>query len=55
MRAQNFLLEGVLHELYIIYVLFVEHTFLIAAIPMCFHLTILGVSSVKTQLIYCQL
>jgi hypothetical protein len=29
--------------------------FLIGAIPMCFHLNILSVSSVKTQLIYCQL
>jgi len=29
--------------------------FLIGTIPMCFHLNILTVSSVKTQLIYCQL
>jgi hypothetical protein len=28
---------------------------LIGAIPMCFHLNILRVSLVKTQLIYCQL
>jgi len=28
---------------------------LIGVIPMCFHLNILRVSSVKTQVIYCQL
>jgi hypothetical protein len=31
------------------------YLFLIAAIPLCFHLNILTASSVKTQLIYCQL
>jgi len=29
--------------------------FFIGAVPMCFHLNILSVISVKTQLIYCQL
>ena len=31
------------------------HLILIGAIPMCFHLSILRVISVKMQLIYCQL
>jgi hypothetical protein len=32
-----------------------EFSFLIGAIPMCFHFSILRVSSVKTELINCQL